>query len=138
VRGGVVVVARFSGVLALKTAGCTGLRSGVFGLDKDAGPETTRFRSGRETGVLGSWVDIWGTGGMAFDGGMGLTELDIRCFDGGELIFSTLDFGVGPLVAASLFCKLCTLRVRDSTFVDSFFLSLSILFRDSIRLAFRL
>lgn len=35
--------ARFSGVRALKTVGGGGLRSGVLGLETDAGPETTRF-----------------------------------------------------------------------------------------------
>jgi hypothetical protein len=120
VRG--VEVTRFSGVFALKTAGCACLRSGVFGLDREAGPETTRFDIGRVTGVLGSWLEA---GGMEFDRGTVATELDKV---GGETTFSTLGPGIGPLAPASLFCRLCTLRVRDSTLVVSFFFSLSILF----------
>lgn len=49
--GGVAFgVIRFSGVLALKTAGGTCLRSGVLGLGKDAGPDTTRLDTGRVLG----------------------------------------------------------------------------------------
>jgi len=52
VTGGAAAgVTCFSGVRALKTACCTNLPSGVFGLDEDVGPDTTRFRVGRATEV---------------------------------------------------------------------------------------
>lgn len=124
----------FSGVRVLNTGGCAVLRSGVFARANEE-VEATRLNAEgvRERGVEGVYTGMGGMGGtwviacVRVNGGAVALEevgaiMEVAAGSAGE------EVGREAFAAANFVCKFCTLRVRDSTLVASFFFSFNILY----------